>query len=202
MTVRTNPAPHRRRATGRGVLVVIAFLLLGSAALRLGNGAGQALARAAGADPVESGAAQATPGACLAEGDLQPLLNALQKREAQLETREAAFEDRMKALRVADREVGRKLAALETAETRLRGTIALAETASEDDLARLTRVYETMKPKQAAALFEKMDPNFAAGFLGRMRPDAAAKIMTGLSPEAAHLFSVVLAGRNANVPDR
>jgi len=33
-----------------------------------------------------------------------------------------------------------------------------------------------------------------------MRPEAAAAIMAGLSAEAAHLFSVVLAGRNANVP--
>jgi len=82
----------------------------------------------------------------------------------------------------------------------LRETIALAESASDNDLDRLTKVYESMKPKQAAALFEQMNPNFAAGFLGRMRPEAAAMIMAGLSPEAAHSFSVVLAGRNANVP--
>ncbi len=54
-----------------------------------------------------------------------------------------------------------------------------------------------MKPKRAAALFEQMDARFAAGFLARMRPDAAAAVMAGLSPEAAHMFSVVLAGRNA-----
>lgn len=45
-----------------------------------------------------------------------------------------------------------------------------------------------------------MDPGFAAGFLGRMRPEAAAGIMTGLSPETAYTISVVLAGRNADVP--
>jgi len=33
-----------------------------------------------------------------------------------------------------------------------------------------------------------------------MRPEAAAAIMAGLTPQAAHTFSVVLAGRNANVP--
>ena len=69
--------------------------------------------------------------------------------------------------------------------------------AAEDDLAGLTRVYETMKPKDAAALFERMDARFAAGFLARMRPEAGAGIMAGLSPEAAHAISVVLAGRNA-----
>ena len=93
-----------------------------------------------------------------------------------------------------------KLIALTQAEAALRDTIALADTAAESDLDRLTKVYENMKPKQAAALFEEMHPNFAAGFLGRMRPEAAAEIMAGLSPEAAHTFSVVMAGRNANVP--
>ena len=137
---------------------------------------------------------------CQTSEDLQAMLEAFQSREARIEEKEAAIRDRMHALRIADEQVTEKLAQLTKAETQLRETIALAETAAEDDLDRLTRVYETMKPKQAAALFEEMDPNFAAGFLGRMRPEAAAAIMAGLSPEAAHLYSVVLAGRNAGVP--
>jgi flagellar motility protein MotE (MotC chaperone) len=64
----------------------------------------------------------------------------------------------------------------------------------------LTAVYETMKPKDAAALFEAMQPEFAAGFLGRMRPEAAGAILAGMSPEAAYAASLLLAGRNAAVP--
>ena len=79
-------------------------------------------------------------------------------------------------------------------------TLALADGATEADVARLTTVYEQMKPKESAALFEEMDPTFAAGFLARMRPEAAAGIMAGLSPEAAYTISVVLAGRNGAVP--
>ena len=80
--------------------------------------------------------------------------------------------------------------------------MAYADTAAEGDLARLTAVYENMKPKDAAALFEEMDPDFAAGFLGRMRADSAAGIMAGLSPPVAYSVSVLLAGRNANVPKK
>ena len=108
--------------------------------------------------------------------------------------------DRLQALRITDREVTQKIAALEEAETDLRQTLSIAETAAEDDIKRLTEVYERMKPKQAAALFEQMDPSFATGFIARMRPEAAAAIMAGLSPQAAHTFSVVMAGRNADVP--
>ena len=86
------------------------------------------------------------------------------------------------------------------AEEALAATIAMADEAAATDLDQLTNVYENMKPKEAAALFEEMPPEFAAGFLGMMRPDAAALIMTQLEPEVAYSFSVVLAGRNANVP--
>ncbi|WP_101067132.1 MotE family protein [Roseovarius salinarum] len=197
----------RRRATsgrpgppGRGTLVTVGLLLVGSAVLRIGHDAGQAFAQETATGP-QTGETRANgPEACETPDDMRALLEAFEARETRLETREAELRDRMQALRVADREVSRKLAALEAAEAELRDTIALAESASADDLDRLTKVYENMKPKQAAALFEEMDPAFAAGFLGRMRPDAAAEIMAGLSPAAAHSFSVVLAGRNANVP--
>ncbi|MEP4475030.1 MAG: hypothetical protein ABJ024_08265, partial [Lentilitoribacter sp.] len=79
--------------------------------------------------------------------------------------------------------------------------MALANTAAEDDLVRLTAVYENMKPKDASALFEQMEPGFAAGFLGRMRADAAAGILSGLSPQVAYSISVILAGRNADIPE-
>ncbi len=190
---------RRCRRAGRGTLFIIAGLLLGSALIRIGDGAGQALARA----PVDAGPAAdhaATGPACETPEDLRAMLSALKERDARLSKREEALENRMQALRVADAEIAERLAELEAAEASLRGMIALADSAAETDLDRLTKVYEAMKPKQAAALFEQMEPAFAAGFLGRMRPEAAAQVMAGLSPEAAHLFSVVLAGRNAEAP--
>ena len=184
----------RARARARGTLTVIGALLLASALVRLGDGIGQALARATPEPP----AAQEEPGKpCPGPEDLRILLDTLQEREARLAGREAALEDRMQALAIANEAAAARLAELAAAEDSLRRTLAIAETAAEDDLAGLTRVYETMKPKDAAALFERMDARFAAGFLARMRPEAGAGIMAGLSPEAAHAISVVLAGRNA-----
>ncbi|WP_454275138.1 MotE family protein [Roseovarius sp. MBR-154] len=195
------PRARRRqtRPRARGALVLIAALLVTSALVRLGGGAGQAVARAS-VEAVADLPEGHEPATCERPQDLQTMLTALQDREARLDEREAALADRMQALRIADGEVTRRLAALEDAEESLRATLEIAETAAEDDLGRLTKVYETMKPKQAAALFEQMDPRFAAGFLARMRPEAAAEIMAGLTPTAAHMFSVVLAGRNADVP--
>ncbi len=194
-------ARGRRTRAGRGALVVIAGLLVGSAMLRMGHDAGQVLARSeAPVDVLALGGAQGGSATCEPAPDMQLMLERFQEREAHIETQETAMAERMQALKLADREVARKLARLIEAEEALRVTIALADDAAEGDIARLTKVYESMKPKNAAALFEEMNADFAAGFLGRMRPEAAGGIMANLSPGAAHRFSVVLAARNAGVP--
>lgn len=198
MAGKSQKKSRKRKANGRGALVAISTLLITSAVIRIGDDAGQALAKAT--DAPEIAMAEKSYTETKSPEDFQIMLDAFRKREAALEQKEIAMQDRLQALKIANREIDRKMAELTKAEEALRETIALADTAAESDLDRLTRVYENMKPKQAAALFEEMDPNFAAGFLGRMRPEAAAAVMAGLTPEAAHTFSVVLAGRNANVP--
>ena len=205
------PGSRRRARKPRGALAAICALLVTSALLRLAIGAGEALAREDGETPVpaaevaEAAAVGGDPDGAPAErrvteADLKPLMEALDKREARIREREKAIEVRMQALAVAEEEIERKLEALATAEASLKDTLALAKTAAADDIARLTDVYANMKPKEAAALFQEMDPEFAAGFLARMRADAAAAIMAGMTPQSAYLVSVILAGRNADVP--
>ncbi|WP_170515771.1 MotE family protein [Ruegeria atlantica] len=187
----------RRKADRRpkgGVLAVISLLMIGSAAIRLGLEAGPALAKTAEPYAPKVKHAQADlPGA-------QVLLTELLRRAEALKKREAAALDKEKALAIADQAIEMRLVALQEAEEALRATLAIAEKAAETDLTRLTDVYQSMKPKDAAALFETMDPSFAAGFLSRMPPDAAAAVLAGLRPEAAYTISVIMAGRNAAAP--
>jgi len=194
--------PKQKRRTGRGSVLFIATLLIASAVLRLGAGVDTAVAGnspAAPDDAVPSPAPQMQSGG-QDRAEMSRLLTALQEREARLQEREQKVEARTKALSVAGEEIEQRLEALEAVEARLRDTLALADGAAEKDLAKLTTVYESMKPKDAAALFQTMEPDFAAGFLGRMRPESAAAIMAGLPPDVAYSISAILAGRNASVP--
>lgn len=201
--------PKRGTRPARGTLTLVAVLLISSAAVRLSDGAGRAFAVTEPADHADTSdhetdntapPVHASDMSCEPDPDIAAMLAAFRDREDRLKMQEAQMADRMQALAVADQEIDRKLAALSQAEEELRATLALADSAAENDLSRLTAVYESMKPKDAAALFEQMDPDFAAGFLGRMQPAAAAGVMAGLSPETAYTVSVILAGRNANVP--
>ncbi|MBL4917029.1 MotE family protein [Szabonella alba] len=189
----TVPRRTGRRSAGRGALVILALFLASSGALRLGSGLGGAFARTA-----ETTAGPAPPLEC----PLPPaaLLEALQEREDRISVQEAALADRQAAVNLAETAVAGRIEALEAAESRLAATLERADGAAEADLARLTEVYESMKPKVAAGLFSAMAPEFASGFLGRMRPDAAAAILSGMTPEAAYTVSALLAARHSDVP--
>lgn len=182
---------RRKRSSA---LHIVVWLLVASAVVRLTAEAAPALAQASQAGP--AGIQIAAP---VVDEDTT-FFAAVQAREAGLAVREARIDEKLVLMQIAQADLDEQLLALIAAEETLNATIAMAEAASQTDIAQLTTVYENMKPKEAAALFEEMPPEFAAGFLGLMRPDVAASIMTELAPETAYSFSVVLAGRNADTP--
>lgn len=138
------------------------------------------------------------------EEELKDLFEALAKREAynterakELAEKEAMIEAKLETLEAKKVEALSLIGELEAENERLRRTMGLGETAAEDDLEKLTKVYEAMKPKDAAGLFVEMDLEFAAGFLGRMKAQSAAAIMGNLPSAKAYSISAILAGRNA-----
>ncbi|MEC3861568.1 hypothetical protein VK792_09755 [Mesobacterium sp. TK19101] len=191
-------AGRKRKVSPLGPVGVIGALLIGSALVRLVAGAGQVLASGSPGMALNAPKHIAESPLCTTDDDLQRVLDALRAREDKVAREEARITARLAELASAEAHLAERQAAAETAEAKLAATMAQADRASEDDLSRLTTVYERMKPKPAAALFESMAPEFAAGFLGRMSPEAAAAIMAAMHPETANAISVLLAGRNAN----
>ena len=188
-------SPNRKSGTISviiGLFVVSGLIRLAEVAPALAEGMSGSADYANEAQPTQviAGPALETP----------ELLAAIQRREAQLAEREAYIDRRMQTLAVAEQRVQEQMAALTDAEEKLAATLALADSATEQDVSRLTEVYQRMKPDEAAGIFETMDIQFAAGFFSRMRPESSAAIMAHLPAELAYSISVVMAGRNANAP--
>lgn len=183
----------RTGPTRRGTLLTIGCFLALSASIRFADGTGQAIANEV-AQRAQSATIPNQP------NGLELLFARLQEKEVELQEREARLETREADLKFAEQGINKILIKVQTAERDLRATMALADEAAENDLLQLTKVYESMKPKDAAALFQTMDPNFAAGFLGRMSSENAAAILAGLPPQQAYQVSLALSGRNLNVP--
>ncbi len=188
-----------KRRPIRSSLPVIILILTGSIALRLGNSDG--LLFVTNAMAVGNTIAEQTAAPMIDDEETVGLLLArLRAREQDLTRREEALDLRDKTLEKLSQEIGARLQELSAAEETLRQTMAIADSAAENDLENLTKVYENMKPKDAAVLFEAMEPSFAAGFLGRMQAASAAQILSGLSPEKAYAISLTLSGRNIDAP--
>ena len=182
--------PTQRRS-GRGALIILSLILASAGALRLGSGVGMALA---GSTEPASQAPLNCPMPPVA------LAAALAARDAEVTAKELAMANRMAALALADAAITKRMTELQSAEVDLKKTLTIADGAAEKDIARLTAVYEAMRPADAATLFQTMAPEFAAGFLARMRPDAAAAVLSGMKPDKAYSISVLIAGRNALAP--
>jgi flagellar motility protein MotE (MotC chaperone) len=184
-------AAHRNGAALGGV-ALIAICFLASAGLRLG-GVGFALAQEAldGPGAAEAGCMPAAP---------EELLAAIRAREAQLERDAERLAERRQTLNVAEAKLAEQLAAFEEARAGLEETLAIADGAAERDIARMTAVYEHMKPEDAARIFERMELSFASGLLVRMNPESAAQVLTGMEADRAYAITLMIASRNALAP--
>jgi len=204
------PAPTARprvhRSGPRQLLPSLALVFLLAGVIRLGAGIGTALAE--GQEPRSpqiAALADTSSPSGLRPGVVDSttsaaLLVQMTQREQAIRLNEAALAEREQLLEAAVERLQQQIDALQAAERDLSATMALADRAAEEDIERMVRVFESMKPDEAARVFTEMDPGFAAGFLGRLAPDSAAAIMAGLEPRQAYLLSTIVAGRNALVP--
>jgi flagellar motility protein MotE (MotC chaperone) len=80
----------------------------------------------------------------------------------------------------------------------LEATLARVDSEAEAEISRLVKIYETMKPKDAARIFEAMPAEIAAGFVRRMAEQKSALVMGNL--EATHAYAITLALASSGVP--
>lgn len=183
-----------------GTLGIIALCFVTSGLVRLAVAAPTLAEEFAALDPTPAEPLPMAPESCVPVGDADELMRAIAARARQLDERDSYVTTREATLAIAETRIAEQMSALVAAEDRLAATLVRADTAADEDVARLTEVYERMKPDAAAAIFETMDVNFAAGFLAQMRPESAALVLSNMSAELAYSVSVIIAGRNAAAP--
>lgn len=184
------------RISGVAIIVVCFFA---SAALRITE-SGPALAEGISALSSEDGKTVQDESTALPDEDANVLLTAIREREQQLQRENSTLADRSQALSVAETKLAEQLAAFQKAQENLEKTLALADKAAERDIERMTTVYESMKPNDAARIFERMEVKFAAGLLSRMRPEVTAEVLTSMEPDTAYAVTLTIASQNVGVP--
>jgi flagellar motility protein MotE (MotC chaperone) len=113
------------------------------------------------------------------------LLNALQSRQAELDSRESSVKAEELKLLTLKKEITEKIDVLLNLEQKLNAAIGTNKEAEAQRYKSLAKVYEAAPPAKAGAMLEKLDVKTAAGITMHMKRDKAGAIWGFLNPQKA-----------------
>lgn len=144
-------------------------------------------------------AAQADLEPAAGEGEDQsntPLYKQLMGRREQLDKRQDALDSREALIRVAEERVDQKLKEMETLRTQLQSLLGQANAAGQAQLENLVKIYEIMKPKEAAKIFETLEMPILLGVVQKMKPARTAAVLAEMNPQKAKDITTALTRQN------
>ena len=130
------------------------------------------------------------------------LLQDLRARRVELETRDKAVGAREALLAAAERRLSERVEQLGQLQAKLE---ALEETRRERDEANwrgLVKTYETMRPRDAAAILNDLDQTILMQVLDRMKEAKAAPILAAMPPDRARAATTELAKWRSRTPEQ
>ncbi len=120
------------------------------------------------------------------------VLRQLAKRREQLDARAGELDKRAAMMRAAESRIDAKVAALKDLQERVSASIRTHDAEQDAKLASLTKLYEAMKPKDAAAIFEALDLETLLLVAERMKERKLAPIMAEMKPTKARDVTIQL----------
>ncbi len=141
--------------------------------------------------PAESSLTPPPPDADASPAEMD-VLKQLSDRREQLEKRSRDLDTRESLLKVTEQRVGQKIKEMETLRQQLQSMVNQANGVQQVQLDNLVKIYETMKPDEAAKIFDTMDMPVLLGVIQKMKPARTAPIMAKMPPEKAKEITVAL----------
>ena len=128
------------------------------------------------------------------------LLQSLSERRKELDARERAIEQREGLLAAAEHRIESKIEELKSIKTEIEGLIKKYDEQEEQQVAGLVKIYETMKPKDAARIFNELDMDVLLEVFGRMKASKTAPVLADMDPLRAKEITTRIAERK-KMPD-
>ena len=121
------------------------------------------------------------------------LLSALSQKRKDLEVREQDLDQRQALLQAAEDRINKKVEELGTMRSDLEKLLDIQKTKDAAQIASLVKIYENMKPGDAAAIFNSLEPSVLIDVTSRMKEAKVAPILAAMDPARARLLTVRLA---------
>jgi flagellar motility protein MotE (MotC chaperone) len=169
-----------------------------------GKGPGTVVPREADVSTIQSPATSTVPLRTLQVAQVdttsmsQTELDVLQKlsaRRGQLDGREKDIERREAMLKAAEEQIDRKVSELKTLQSTIEGLLRQYNDQEDNKMRSLVKIYENMKPKEAAKIFEQLDMQILLDVIERMKEQKVAPILAEMDPGKARNVTSELAQR-------
>lgn len=139
--------------------------------------------------------APAAPLAPLGPINNQELLQHFADRRAEIERRTKEIEQREALLAAAEKRIDQKVAEMEKTRADIQKLMAQGDEKQSAQLESLVKIYETMKPKEAARIFEELDMPVLLGVIQKMKEQKTAPILAAMDPVKAKEVTSALVER-------
>jgi len=123
------------------------------------------------------------------------LLQSLSQRREELEQRAREIDEREVLLKAAEQRIEQKITELELLQQSIEALLVTHDEQTEAQMLSLVKIYESMKPKDAARIFEELDMEVLLEVIERMKERKTAPILAQMNPQRAKVVTLELAQR-------
>ncbi|MCD8497246.1 MAG: flagellar protein FlbB [Alphaproteobacteria bacterium] len=117
----------------------------------------------------------------------------LTKRREMLDGREKDLTTREALLKAAEQELDRKYQELETIRTEIKDLLVEQSEEEKARIKSLVKIYEGMKPKDAAGIFDTLDLDVLVDVMTQMSERKLSPILAAMDPERARTVTIIMA---------
>jgi len=123
------------------------------------------------------------------------VLQELSARRAQLDRRAGDLDQQQIVLQAAEKRIDEKIAKLEAIQKSIQATVDKQNAADDARTQSLVKIYETMKPADAAQILGQLDMPILLQMLSRMKEAKTAPILAAMDPTKAEAITTAMAKR-------
>jgi flagellar motility protein MotE (MotC chaperone) len=129
----------------------------------------------------------------LPDNEEMELITQLRQRRVDLESRATSLDLQENLLASTEKRINEKIEQLKVLEDRIKTHLRLFEDKETEQLQSIVRIYETMKPKEAAPRFEALSLQTQLDLVQLMNPRKVALLMEKMTPQKASTLTTELA---------
>lgn len=152
-------------------------------------------------DKKEESVVQMGPNLCEYSPIEVEILQSLKKRREEIDKREQEISLKENSLNVLAKNIDRKVDSLSKLQADLKQLLEKYEEKRAHEVSALVKIYENMKPKDAARIFDTLELGILLEVSSNMKEVKLAPIIATMDPDKARLLTIEIANHNRIVPE-